>query len=74
MNWQEMKKKAVDNGFVFLKHGSRHDIYVNKANGKNHFIGTSLVAGSAPRLDEQAEKGDRVLMPGFFFRNKQYMI
>ena len=34
MNWQEMKKKAVDNGFVFLKHGSRHDIYVNKANGK----------------------------------------
>lgn len=34
MNWQEMKKKAVDNGFVFLKHGSRHDIYVNKVNGK----------------------------------------
>ena len=34
MNWQEMKKKAVDDGFVFLKHGSRHDIYVNKVNGK----------------------------------------
>lgn len=29
-----MKKKATENGFEFLKHGSRHDIYVNKNNGK----------------------------------------
>lgn len=34
MNWNEMKKKAIENGFVFVKHGSRHDIYENKANGK----------------------------------------
>lgn len=34
MNWNEMKKKAIENGFVFVKHGSKHDIYENKANGK----------------------------------------
>lgn len=34
MNWNEMKRKAVANGFEFLKSGSRHDIYVNKKNGK----------------------------------------
>lgn len=34
MTWTEMKKKAVENGFEFLKHGSRHDIYVNRSNGK----------------------------------------
>lgn len=34
MNWNEMKKKAVAHGFVFLKHGSRHDIYVHKETGK----------------------------------------
>lgn len=22
MNWNEMKKKAIENGFVFVKHGS----------------------------------------------------
>lgn len=30
MNWNEMKKKALENGFEFLKHGSRHDLYINK--------------------------------------------
>lgn len=34
MNWNEMKRKAVEHGFVFLKNGGRHDIYVNKENGK----------------------------------------
>lgn len=36
MNWNEMRKRAVENGFEFLKHGSRHDIYVNKEYGKNN--------------------------------------
>ena len=34
----EMKKKAIENGFVFVKHGSNHDIYENKANGKRILI------------------------------------
>ena len=34
MNWNEMKKKALENGFEFLKHGSRHDLYINKKTGK----------------------------------------
>ena len=29
-----MRKKAIEHGFVFFKHGSRHDIYVNKETGK----------------------------------------
>lgn len=27
MNWNEMKRKAVEHGFKFLKHGGKHDIY-----------------------------------------------
>lgn len=34
MNWNEMKKKAVENGFELLKHGGHHDIYINRINGK----------------------------------------
>lgn len=34
MNWNEMRKKAIENGFELFKHGSRHDIYVNKSSGK----------------------------------------
>ena len=34
MNWNEMRKKAVENGFELLKHGSKHDIYVKRQNGK----------------------------------------
>ena len=34
MNWNELRKKAVENGFELLKHGGRHDIYVNKKTGK----------------------------------------
>lgn len=29
MNWNEMKKKAIEHGFEFQKHGSRHDEYHN---------------------------------------------
>lgn len=29
MNWNELKKKAVKAGFVFVKHGARHDEYYN---------------------------------------------
>ena len=34
MNWNKKKKKAIENGFELFKHGSRHDIYVNKSSGK----------------------------------------
>ena len=34
MNWNELRKKAVERGFELLKHGSRHDIYLNRATGK----------------------------------------
>lgn len=34
MNWNEMRKKAVENGFEFLKHGKKHDLYVNQKTGK----------------------------------------
>ena len=27
MNWNEMKRKAVEHGFKFVKHGGKHDIY-----------------------------------------------
>lgn len=29
MNWNELKKKAINAGFVFVRHGSRHDEYYN---------------------------------------------
>lgn len=27
MNWNEMKRKAIEHGFKFVKHGGKHDIY-----------------------------------------------
>ena len=27
MNWNELKKKAVENGWIFERHGKKHDIY-----------------------------------------------
>lgn len=33
MNWNEIKRKALDNGFVFVRHGSRHDEYRNPETG-----------------------------------------
>ncbi len=29
MNWNEMRRKAIEYGFRFEKHGGKHDIYVN---------------------------------------------
>lgn len=34
MNWNEIRKKAVEYGFEFVKHGSSHDLYVNGAGKK----------------------------------------
>ena len=34
MNWNEIRKKAVEYGFEFVKHGSSHDLYVNGAGTK----------------------------------------
>ena len=34
MNWNEMKKKAIEHGFRFEKHGGSHDLYVNDAGKK----------------------------------------
>ena len=34
MNWNEIRKKAVEKGFELLKHGGKHDIYVNRQSGK----------------------------------------
>lgn len=38
MNWNEVKKKAIEHGFVFLKHGGNHDIYVHKETGTRILI------------------------------------
>ena len=64
MNWNEMKKKAIENGFVFVKHGSRHDIYENKANGKMILIERHW---SKIWPNEKAKKGNRVLIPVPFY-------
>lgn len=67
MNWNEMKKKAIENGFVFVKHGSRHDIYENKANGKMILIERHWTPGSKIWPNEKAKKGNRVLIPVPFY-------
>ena len=33
MNWNEMKKKAIENGFEFVRYGKKHDIYRNPKTG-----------------------------------------
>ena len=33
MKWNELKRQALKHGFVLDKHGSKHDIYVNKKTG-----------------------------------------
>lgn len=30
MTWNELKKKAIEKGFEKLRHGSEHDIYINR--------------------------------------------
>lgn len=27
MKWSELKKKAIENGWYFVEHGKKHDIY-----------------------------------------------
>lgn len=34
MNWNEIKKKAIEHGFEFVRHGKKHDQYRNKMTGK----------------------------------------
>lgn len=29
MNWNELRKIAEKKGFVFVKHGKKHDLYMN---------------------------------------------
>ena len=63
MNWNEIRKKAVEKGFELLKHGGKHDIYVNRQSGKNHLDRAALVARGASGLDAKIKKGNRVLIP-----------
>ena len=48
MNWNEIKRKALDNGFVFVKHGSRHDEYRNPETGNR-------VLTRLPYMDNKTE-------------------
>ena len=34
MNWNELKRLAIKNGFKFVEHGKKHDIYYNAETGK----------------------------------------
>jgi predicted RNA binding protein YcfA (HicA-like mRNA interferase family) len=38
MNWNEMKRKAIEHGFVFDGHGKKHDIYYNPKTGRTILI------------------------------------
>lgn len=38
MNWNELKKKAVEHGFVKLRSGASHDIYLKKETGQRIII------------------------------------
>ena len=33
MNWNELKKKALKNGFQYVRHGKEHDEYYNPVTG-----------------------------------------
>lgn len=33
MNWHELTVKAKEHGFVFVKHGKKHDEYYNPTTG-----------------------------------------
>lgn len=33
MKWRELKIKAEEHGYVFKRHGKKHDIYENPATG-----------------------------------------
>ncbi len=34
MNWNELRKLAVKNGFRLIQHGKKHDEYYNEQTGK----------------------------------------
>ncbi len=34
MNWNELRKLAVKNGFRLVQHGKKHDEYYNEKTGK----------------------------------------
>lgn len=38
MNWNDIRRIAVKQGFVFLRHGSAHDIYLNRQTGETVLI------------------------------------
>ncbi len=54
MNWNEMKKKAVEKGFTFVKHGSKHDIY--ERNGKRILIERHWTQEVRPGLMKKLKK------------------
>lgn len=33
MNWKELRKKAEEHGYIFVKHGKKHDKYMNISTG-----------------------------------------
>lgn len=57
MNWNELKKLAVRHGFVFVKHGGRHDEYYNPKTKVSIQIerhwGQEVRSGLANRLKKQ---------------------
>lgn len=56
MNWNEMKKKAIENGFVFLKHGSNHDIYEKKETGSRILLERHWTQEVRPGLMKKLKK------------------
>jgi predicted RNA binding protein YcfA (HicA-like mRNA interferase family) len=36
MTWNEFKRRAIQNGWVFVRHGSRHDVY--KKEGRDELL------------------------------------
>lgn len=30
MNWNELRREAERRGYVFVRHGKKHDIYINQ--------------------------------------------
>lgn len=54
MNWNEMKKKAVERGFIFVKHGSKHDIY--ERNGQRILIERHWTQEVRPGLMKKLKK------------------
>ena len=56
MNWNEMKRLAVKNGFRLLAHGKKHDIYYNEMTGKTIQIERHWSQEVRPGLMKQLKK------------------